>query len=138
MDSDVILDIMKFIPEIIWHNGILTTPLEKLYDTVLECFGYSSTSGRPVVTSKFRNKGYLSAKALLHLGIQRKCMGNGSDMVVLGDISHWHQKNIRSGYFEGDPDLDSTLAMIDRVFVDDDFDRFPGRNSPLLIPTMPG
>ena len=125
MDPDVILDIMKFIPEIIWHSGIPTTPLDKLYDTVLECFDYSSKSGSPVVPYKFKNKAYLSAKALLHLGIQRKCMGNESDAVAFDYILHEHRKNLGSRYFEGDSDLDSTLAMIDRIFVENNFNPIP-------------
>ena len=123
MDPDVILDIMKFIPEIIWHNGIHTTPLEKLYDTVLECFDHSS--GRPVVTPKFKDKAYPSAKALLHIGIQRKCIGKESDRASFNSISIKHRKNLGSRYLEVDSDLDSTLAMIDRVFVDTDFDPIP-------------
>ena len=119
MDPDVILDIMKFIPEIIWHNNINTTPLEKLYDTVLECFDHSS--GRPVVASKFRDKAYLGAKALLHIGIQRKCIGNESDRASFDYVSRKHRKNLGSRYSEVDPDLDSTLAMIDRVFVENNF-----------------
>ena len=113
MDPDVILDIMKFIPEITWHNGILTTPLEKLYDIVLECFDYSS--GSPVVIPKFRNKAYLTAKALIHLAIQRKCMGNGPDNEVLRSISRRHQI-IGSRHYEGDSDLEYALDMIDCVF----------------------
>ena len=123
MDPDVILDIMKFIPEIIWHNNINTTPLEKLYDTVLECFDHSS--GRPVVASKFRDKAYLGAKALLHIGIQRKCIGNESDRASFDYVSRKHRKNLGSRYSEVDPDLDSTLAMIDRVFVDTDSEPIP-------------
>ena len=54
-DPDVIPDIMKFIPEIVWHSVVRTTPLEKHYDTFLECVDYSSGS-RPVVLSKFKNE----------------------------------------------------------------------------------
>ena len=125
MDPDVILDIMKFIPEIIWHNGIPNTPLEKLYDTVLECFDYSSKSGSPVVPYKFKNKAYLCAKALLHLGIQRKCTGIESDTTAFNYIAREHRKNLGSRCFEVDPDLDSTLAMIDRVFVEGNFNPIP-------------
>jgi len=42
MDTDVIMAIMRFIPEVVWYAGIRTTPLERLYDTVLECFDRSS------------------------------------------------------------------------------------------------
>ena len=111
-DADVILDIMKFIPEVVWHTGIKNTPLENLYDTVLECF--DSSSERPVVALKFRNKAYLSAKALLHIAIHRKCMG--ADNVVFDSISRRHPQNIGSEDYDGHSDLGSTLGMVDRVF----------------------
>ena len=118
MDEDVVLDIMKFIPEVVWHPGILTTPLERLYDTVLECFDVSS--GSPVVVSKLRSKAYLSAKALLHLAVQRKCIDNEFNTAVLQSIAGRHRP-IGSRTYEGDSDLESTLGMIDRVFMDSAF-----------------
>ena len=115
MDADVMLAIMKFIPEVVWHAGIQTTPLERVYDTVFECFDRSS--GRPVVIPKLRNKAYLSAKALLHLAIQRQCIGHGSDKAVFKSISTRHPI-IGFKRYEGDSDLESTLGIIDRVFGD--------------------
>ena len=85
MDSDVITAIMRFTPEIVWHVGINTTILERLYYTMLGCFDLSS--GRLVVISKLRNKAYLSAKALLHLAIQHKCISDESNEAVLKSIS---------------------------------------------------
>ena len=119
MDPDTILDIMKFIPEIIWHDGIVTTPLEKLYDTVLECFDRSS--GSSVLIPKFRNKAYLSAKALLHLFIQRKCMGDGSDAEAFKSHSRRH-RIIGPWKRWGDSDLDYTLGMVDCVLEVGGFD----------------
>ena len=113
MDEDVILHIMKFIPEIIWHNGVQTVPLEKLYDTVLECF--DNSSGSPVVISKFKDKAYSSAKALVHLAIQRQCIGNESDTAAFASISSRHTI-LGSRHYDGDSDLEYTLGMIDRVF----------------------
>ena len=115
MDADVTLAIMKFIPEVVWHAGIRSIPLERLYDTVLECFDRSS--GTPVVVSKLKNKAYLSAKALLHLAIQRKCIGHESDAAVFKAISSRHP-TIGAKRYEGDSDLESTLGIIDRVFGD--------------------
>jgi hypothetical protein len=113
VDEDAVQDIMKFIPEVVWHPGIRTTPLKTLYDALVECFDYSS--GHPVVTSKLKQKAYLSAKALLHIAIQRRCIGLESDKALFDSISSRHQfmgpKNYR-----GDPDLESTLGIIDRVF----------------------
>ena len=112
-DADVIMAIMRFIPEVVWHVDIRTTPLERLYDTVLECFDPSS--GHPVVISKLRNKAYLSAKALLHLAIQRKCVGDGSDAAIFRSISNRHV-TLGSKNYEGDSDLEATLGIIDRIF----------------------
>ena len=112
-DADVIMAIMKFIPEVVWHDKIQTIPLERLYDTVLECFDRSS--GNPVVFSKLRNKAYLSAKALLHLAIQRKCIRVASDEDVFESISNRHQI-LGSGDCETNPELESTLRIIDRIF----------------------
>jgi len=104
MDTDVIMAIMRFIPEVVWYAGIWTTPPERLYDTILECFDRSS--GRPVVIPIFRNKAYLSAKALLHLAIQRKCIGHESGRAVFKSISNRHP--VMGRHYEGDSDLEST------------------------------
>ena len=85
------------------------------HDTVLECFDRSS--GSPVVIPKLRNKAYLSAKALLHLAIQRKCIGDESDKAVFKSISSRHPI-MGSKHYEGDSDLESTLCIIDRVLGD--------------------
>ena len=111
-ETEVILAIVKFIPEIIWHAGIRTIPLEKLYGTLLDCFDRSS--GRPVVNPKFRDQAYFSAKAFLHLAIQRKCIGRESDKAVFKSLSRRHT-GIGSNRYEGDSDMESTLSIIDRV-----------------------
>ena len=114
IDADVSMAIMKFIPEIVWYTGIRTAPLEKLYDTVVECFDQSS--GHPVVIPKFKEKAYLSAKALVHLAIQRKCIGNDSDKAVFESISN-RLLLMGSEHYEKQSDLESTLGIVDRVFV---------------------
>ena len=129
MDADVIMAIMRFIPEVVWHAGIRTIPLERLYDTVLECFDRSSC--RPVVIPKLRNKAHLSAKALLHLAIQRKCIGDESDKAVFKAIScRYPVMGLK--YYEDDSDLESTLGIIDRVF--GDFDPMCWQGYSLSIP----
>ena len=111
-DTDVIQANLKLISEIIWHAGIRTTPLNKVYDTILECLDYST--GRPVVVPRLRNQAYLGAKALLHLAIQRLYICGGSDVSVLAPISERHQI-IGSQHYEGDSDLESILDIIDCV-----------------------
>ena len=122
LGTDAALDIIEFIPEVVWHSGIRTTPLERLYDTVLECCDYSS--GRPVVISKFKKKVYLSAKALLHIAIQRKCIGRESDNTVFDSISSRH-RNLGSQRYRGDSDLESALGIVDRIFNPHGFERMP-------------
>ena len=112
-DTDISMVIIRFIPEVVWHPGIRTTPLERLYDTALECF--DGSSGHPMVVTKLRHKAYLSAKALIHLAIQRKCIGNKSDQAMFKNISDWHQA-MGSKHYYGDSDLESTLGIIDCVF----------------------
>jgi len=115
MDSDVIMAIMKFIPDVVWHAGIRTTPLERLYGAVLECFDFPN--GRPVVIPRLRNKAYLSAKALLHLAIQRQCIDDKFEKELFRSISARHPIMGPVDYEGGsESDLESTLGIIDRVF----------------------
>ena len=109
-DPDFILAILKFIPEITWHAGIQTTPLETLYDTLVDCFDRST--GRPIVIPKLRNKAYFSAKAVLHLATQRRCIGDERSTVLLKTISDKHVA-LGSYHYEGDSDLESVLDFID-------------------------
>ena len=101
-DADVVLTITKFIPEIVWHAGILITPLESLYDVVLDCL--DDSSGRLLEIPKLRNEAYFGAKALLHLTIQRGCLGDGFDQATFKSISDRH-RIMGSGRCEEDPDL---------------------------------
>jgi len=115
MDIDVTMAIARFIPEIVWHADIRSIPLERLYDTFLECFDRSS--GRPIVKPVFRDMAYLSAKAFIHVVIQRKCIGDGSENVVFDSILRRHQM-VGFGHYKEDSDLESALGIIDRVFGD--------------------
>ena len=121
MDPDVILDVMTFIPEIIWHDGIKTTPFEILYDIVLKCFDFDYSPDGPVLIPKFKNQAYLGAKALLHLCIQRKCMGNESDVARFHRGLRRHP-TIGSRRPLGGSDLEYTLCMVDCVLGHDDFE----------------
>ena len=112
MDADVVLPIVGFIPEIVWHAGIQATPLEMVYDILLECFDHSS--GLPMLKPKLRNKAYLSAKALLHLVIQRQCIGHDPGSAAIITISERYS-TLAFGWYWGGPDLECTLGLIDCV-----------------------
>jgi hypothetical protein len=113
MDTDAVMAILRFIPEVVWYAGIYTPPLERLYDTLVECFDRSS--GYPIVIPKLKDKAYLAAKAFLHLTIQRKCIGDERDADAFKSISNRHLPAGPQSY-EGDSDLTSTLGIIDCVF----------------------
>ena len=114
-DMDVATAIAGFIPEIAWHIDTQAIPLERLYNTVLKCFDHSS--GHPTLKPAFRDKVYLCAKALLHMGVQCKCISDESENTIFKSISSKHQ-TLGSKSYKGDLDLESTLSMIDCVFSD--------------------
>jgi hypothetical protein len=112
-ETDVIMAILRFIPEVVWHASIRTNPLERVYDTLVQCFDHSS--GDPIVIPKLKAKAYLAAKAFLHLTIQRKYIGGECNADVFKSISDRHLP-MGSQTNEGDSDLTSTLGIIDCVF----------------------
>ena len=71
-DVDVVTSIMDFIPEIIWHGGIKSVPVKRIYDILMDCFDFSGPG--PVLIPKLRNVAYLSARAFTHIGLQRRCI----------------------------------------------------------------
>ena len=113
METDVSMAIAGFIPEIVWHTDTRAVPLERLYDMVLKCFDRSS--GRPTLKPGLRDRAYLSAKALVHVGIRHRCTGDTSGNIELNSIKARHQV-VGFGHYEGDSDLQSTLGIMDRVF----------------------
>ena len=113
MDADVIMAILRFIPEVVWYAGVNIPLLEGLYNTLVDCFDRSS--GRPIVIPKLTDKAYLTAKAFLHLTIQRKCIDDECDADAFESISNKHLP-MGPQTDEGDSDLTSTLGIIDCVF----------------------
>lgn len=100
VETEVNIVIGWLIPEIVWHVGIRTTPLERPYDTF---------SGCPTVEPTLRGK------ALLDIGTQRKCIGNESEKAVFGPISSGYRIVVCKRY-EGDSDPESTLGIIGYIF----------------------
>ena len=94
METDVATAIAGFIPEIVWHADTRAVPLEMLYDMVLKCFDRSS--GRPILKPGLRDRAYLSAKALVHVGIRHRCAGDASQNVAFNSI-----KNVTGSWDSG-------------------------------------
>ena len=112
IEHETVMTIIRFIPEIVWHGGIKNFPLERIYDNLLECF--DGQHHRPTIFSRCRDRAYLSAKAVLHMLIQRRCLGDITDVAIFDSIAARHP---RMGYrhYEGNSDLESTLSIIDIV-----------------------
>jgi hypothetical protein len=111
MDTDVTMVIAWFVLETTWHSGTRTSSLERLYDIVLGCFDRSFRYLKP----GSKEKAYLCAKALLHICIQCKYVGNESENAVFKSISRRYQI-LGSMGCGGNSDLESTLNIIDHVF----------------------
>ena len=71
-DADVVTSIMDFIPEIIWHGGIKSVPLKRIYDILMDCFDFSGPN--PIVLPRLRDVAYSSARAFAHISLQRRCI----------------------------------------------------------------
>lgn len=72
IDADVVTSVMDFIPEVVWHDGIKHVPLKRIYDILMECFDFSGSP--PLVIPKLRDVAYRSAKAFVHIALQRRCI----------------------------------------------------------------
>jgi len=111
-DADVITSIMDFIPEIIWHGRIKNVPLVRVYDILRDCFDFSGPS--PAVTPKSRNVAYLSARAFVHIELQRRCITqyeeHKQDSWKVLCTKHLP---LSSADYYADPDLKAVLFMVD-------------------------
>jgi len=125
--SDAIVAVTAFIPEINWSLSARTIPLAQVYHGLRKSFEFLK-DGRVLVRPGMRDQALGSAKALLYLRIQRSCVNSMDDVTAvapkLPPILWYHSK--------GDYDLDSTLRVIDTVFIGDkpiQWDRFSLSNS---------
>jgi len=131
MDMDLTMATARFISEITWHAGTRTIPLERLYDTLLKCFDHST--GSPVLKPALRDHAYFSAKALIHVAIQHNCFGGEYNKAAFEFILSRHQ-TMGDKHYEGDPDLEATLGIIDRIFGGGDFKPLCWENFRFTIP----
>ena len=111
-DVDVIISNLDFIPEITWHSGIKDVPRKRIYDILMDCFNFSGTN--PVVLPKSRDVAYLSAKALVHIELQRRCITpyEEHNQGSWRDICANHHP-LSSAPNRSDPDLQAVLFMVD-------------------------
>ena len=111
-DVDVIISIVDFIPEILWHGGIKRVPLKRIYNILIDCFDFSGA--HPVVVPKLRDIAYLSARAFVHVELQRRCITQLEEQ----DRDSWTalcagHHSLYSTDYDTDPDLATALYLVD-------------------------
>ena len=111
-DADVITSIMDFIPEIVWHGEIKNVPLTRIYGILMDCFDFTGPS--PAVTPKLRNVAYLSARAFVHIELQRRCITQYEEhkQDSWKALCAEHTLLSRTDY-GADSDLEAVLFMVD-------------------------
>lgn len=118
IDSDVSNAILGFIPEIVWHSGIQSTPLIQVYDVLLQCFSPSTEESKPVLIPHMREKATDAAKAFIHLFIQRQCIGD-EDQELIDQLKKKSNTPLSWRKQGNDQDLDSMLGLVDKLLEHD-------------------
>ena len=72
-DTEIVIAVLRFIPEIIWHGGVERLPsIDELYESILSSFDF--TKKPRVLIQSFKDRALAATKALVHLKIQRRCL----------------------------------------------------------------
>ena len=108
-DSDKVTVILDFIPDVVWHSGICNVPIVIVFRIFENCFSYSD--GNAALIPRLRDRAYASGRALVHLAIQRKCIGEEA-CDPLKDLRGGQRSYSWRSY---DKDLDSILSLVDRL-----------------------
>ena len=132
-DVDVVLLIMDFIPEVIWHGGIKAIPLNRIYDILVDCFDFSSS--HPVLIPKSRDVAYRSARAFVHIELQRRCITHydGHNQDSWRVLCRNHRPLLPENH-EPDPDLATALFMVDLTLGHRDDKRIPWKELEMTPP----
>ena len=114
--SDSIVAIMAYIPEITWNSCLESVPLLSVYRALLDSL-WRLNDGKITPQPGARDRAFLSAKALLHLYLQRRCIYRDDKSLAnqVKLMNHQKQRLTSPGRDE-DPDLKSTFYIIDSTF----------------------
>lgn len=111
--SDAIVAVTGFIPEVDWTSNVRRVPLLEVFHNLHRSFEFLK-DGRVIIRPGMKGQAYGSAKALLHLRVQRLCVGAMDDARAvawrLTPLLGYHSKA------KEDHELDSTIRMLDSVF----------------------
>ena len=110
IDADEAMVILDFITEVVWHSGICEVPSANVFEIFDKCFDYSK--GNAMLIPRLRDRAYKAGRALVHLGVQRRCIGEEGGDPLEG------LRGTRGSYSSHsyDDDLDSILNIMDRLF----------------------
>ena len=112
--SESVVAIMAYIPEITWDERIKSIPLTQVYQALRESL-WRSGDGKVSLQPGARDRALSSAKALLHLYIQRCCL-YGADETLKKQFSSIDHKSQPLRHNDLDGDIQSTFYLVDWVF----------------------
>ena len=113
---DSVTAIMGYIPEITWDDRVKSVPLLQVYQTLRDSL-WRSADGKISPRQGARDRAFWSAKALLHLYVQRRCICPTDTTLSnqVGFIDHPKQPLGYHGH-DSDPELASTFYIVDWTF----------------------
>ena len=108
---------MDFVQDVVWDAGIKSVPLGWIYRKLITCFDFTHPH-TPILIPTLRDVAYLSAKAFTYIQVQQHCIPHrrGSDHVAENWRADTRHTPLGSPGSRGDPDLESTLLMVDKAF----------------------
>ena len=114
--SDSVKVIMAYITEIVWDDRLKLVPLLQVYQALRESL-FRSGDGKVYPRPGARDKALWSAKALLHLYNQRRCIHRLDTAlpIQVGFIDH-PSRPLKHDEFDKDFDLRSTFYIVDWTF----------------------
>jgi len=116
-DVDTIRLTVDFAQELIWDVRIGSALLPQLYRKLLSCFDFTRPRA-PILIPTMRDMAYHSAKAWTHIQAQLRCVSQHRDLPHVGDdwLTNTPHTPLGVPVCIGDPDLQSTLFMVDKAF----------------------
>ena len=116
---DAIVAVTGFIPEVNWTSNVRRVPLLEVYDCLCRSFEFLK-DGRVFVRPGMLDQAYGSARALLHLRVQRLCAGSTDDARIvaskIGSLPGYRSREDREMEPTPHHELESTLQVLDVVF----------------------
>ena len=113
---DSVTAIVGYIPEITWDDRVKSVPLSHVYQALGDSL-LRSAEGKISPRQGAEDRALRSAKALLHLYVQRRCICP-TDTTLLNQVEFIDHTKQPLGYHghDSDPELASTFYIIDWTF----------------------